>query len=98
MEQSLNMQFVMMRANAEMKAAHSDRLGQEHIFLGLLKLAELKAEDIYNAPDYVLKDCDQDIEAVRKLFSKNNIDTTRSRGHLRYMISGGAAVNDIRFC
>ena len=95
MEQSLNMQFVMMRANAEMKAAHSDRLGQEHIFLGLLKLAELKAEDIYNAPDYVLKDCDQDIEAVRKLFSKNNIDTTRSRGHLRYMISGGAAVNDI---
>ncbi len=95
MEQSLNMQFVMMRANAEMKAAHSDRLGQEHVFLGLLKLAELAAESIYNAPDYILKDCDEDIAAVKKLFLQNNIDTTRSRGHLRYMISGGVPVNDI---
>ena len=49
MEQSLNIQFVMMRAKAEMKAAHSDRLGQEHVFLGLLKLAEMKAENAYNA-------------------------------------------------
>lgn len=94
MEQSLNMQFVMMRANAEMKAAHSDRLGQEHVFLGLLKLAELKAKDVYHAPDYVLSDCDNDIAAVRQLFSRYDIDTTRSRGHLRYMISGGAAVSD----
>lgn len=95
MEQSLNMQFVMMRANAEMKAAHSDRLGQEHVFLGLLKLAELKADDVYNAPDYVRKDCDADIAATKQLFNQYGIDTTRSRGHLRYMISGGATVNDI---
>ena len=94
MEQSLNMQFVMMRAKAEMKAAHSDRLGQEHVFLGLLKLAEMKAENAYNAPEYVLRDCDEDIADVKKLFDENGIDTTRSRGHLRYMISGGAAVDD----
>ena len=94
MEQSLNMQFVMMRANAEKKAAHSERLGQEHVFLGLLKLAELGAADMFNAPDYILKDCDEDIAGVKALFSENGIDTTRSRGHLRYMISGGAVVDD----
>ena len=35
MEQSLNVKFVFMRANAEMKAAQSNYLGVEHAFLGL---------------------------------------------------------------
>ena len=83
MEQSLNVRFVMMRANAEMKAAHSDRLGVEHAFLGLLKLAELTADDIFNAPDVIKKEADLDIEEVRKIFSENEIDTTRTRGHMR---------------
>ena len=95
MEHSLNLQFVMMRAKAELKAAHSSVLGQEHVFLGLLKLAELKAKDVYNAPESVLRECDADIASVKTLFEQNNIDTTRARGHLRYMIAGGAAVNDI---
>ena len=95
MEQSLNVRFVMMRANAEMKAAHSSYLGVEHAFLGLLKLAELTADEIFNAPEPVKKDADLDIAEVRKIFSQNEIDTTRTRGHLRYMVSGGAAVNDV---
>ena len=95
MEQSLNVRFVMMRANAEMKAAHSSYLGVEHAFLGLLKLAELNADQIFEAPEPILKDADQDIAEVRKIFSQLEIDTTRTRGHMRYMVSGGAAVNDV---
>ena len=95
MEQSLNVRFVMMRANAEMKAAHSSYLGVEHAFLGLLKLAELNADQIFEAPEPILKDADQDIAEVRKIFSRLEIDTTRTRGHMRYMVSGGAAVNDV---
>lgn len=95
MEESLNVRFVMMRANAEMKAAHSSYLGVEHAFLGLLKLAELTAHEMFNAPDPVKKEADLDIAEVQKIFSQNGIDTTRTRGHLRYMVSGGVAVNDV---
>lgn len=95
MELSLNVRFVMMRANAEMKAAHSSYLGVEHAFLGLLKLAELSADEMFNAPEPIIKEADLDIAEVQKIFSQNGIDTTRTRGHLRYMVSGGATVNDI---
>lgn len=95
MEQSLNVKFVMMRAKAEMKAAQSDCMGVEHAFLGLLKLAELTADELFNAPDYMKKDADMDIAEVQKLFSENDIDTTRTRGHLRYMMSGGTSANDV---
>lgn len=95
MEQLLNVRFVMMRANAEMQAAHSSYLGIEHVFLGLLKLAELTADEMYNAPDAIRKDADQDIAEVRKIFAELEIDTTRTRGLLRYMMSGGANANDI---
>lgn len=94
MEQSLNVRFVVMRANAEVKAAHSGELGVEHLFLGLLKLAELTADDMFNAPDAIKQEADRDIEAVRKLFQAHEIDTTRTRGHLRYMVAGGVATND----
>lgn len=95
MEQSLNVKFVFMRANAEMKAAQSNYLGVEHAFLGLLKLAELTAEEMFNAPDFIKKEADLDIQEVQKIFIDNDIDTTRTRGHLRYIISGGAAANDV---
>ena len=72
MEQSLNVRFVVMRANAEVKAAHSGELGVEHLFLGLLKLAELTADDMFNAPDAIKQEADRDIEAVRKLFKEKN--------------------------
>ena len=95
MEQSLNVKFVFLRANAEMKAAQSDCLGVEHAFLGLLKLAELTADEMFNAPDFVKKEADLDIQEVQKIFAANDIDTTRTRGHLRYMISGGTSANDV---
>ena len=95
MEHSLNVKFVFMRANAEMKAAQSSCLGVEHAFLGLLKLAELTSDEMFNAPDYIKKEADEDIKEVQKLFADNEIDTTRTRGHLRYMMSGGTSANDV---
>ena len=95
MEQSLNVKFVFMRANAEMKAAQSSCLGVEHAFLGLLKLAELTADEMLNAPDFVKNEADLDIKEVQKIFTDNDIDTTRTRGHLRYMMSGGTSANDV---
>ena len=95
MEQSLNVRFVMLRANAEMKAAQSPGLGVEHIFLGLLKLAELTAAQIFKAPEALMQEADRDIAAVKSLFAERGIDTTRTRGLLRYTIAGGAKTNDL---
>ena len=64
MEQSLSMQFVTMRAEAEAKAAHSKEIGVEHIFLGLLKIAEVTAEQLFNVPEFIAKQIDEDINKV----------------------------------
>lgn len=94
MEFSLSMQFVQMRAEAEVKAAHSKVVGVEHLFLGLLKLAELRAEDMFNVPDFFLKNLDEDIAVVKKLFSASKIDTSRTRALLRYMIRSGTTSDE----
>ena len=94
LDYSLPMQFVLMRANAEVKAAHSEQLGIEHLLLGLLKLAELHADDIFNAPDVVKQVANKDIDAVRERFVALDIDTTRTRGLLRYMVSTGQVAVD----
>lgn len=94
MDHSPSMKFIMLRANAELKAAHSDALGIEHIFLALLKLAEIHAADFISAPENVLAVIDEDICQVKKKFEENHIDTTRTRGHLRYMIAGGVAADE----
>lgn len=95
MVQSLNVKFVMMRAAAEMKAAQSNHLGVEHVFLGLLKLSELSADLLFNAPDFIKKEADEDITIVKRIFSEYEIDTSRTRGLLRYMMSGGASANEV---
>lgn len=46
MESSVTMQFVLMRVQAEMAASHGAELCAEHIFLGIMKLAELSVGDI----------------------------------------------------
>ena len=72
MEQSLNVKFAFMRANAEMKAAQSNYLGVEHVFLGLLKLAELTADEMFNAPDFIKKEADLDIQEIQRIFIDND--------------------------
>lgn len=92
-ELSLTMQFVQMRADAEVKAAHSNSVGIEHVFLGLLKLAELKADDLFNAPDFIIKTMSEDISKIRGMFAAAQIDTSRTRALLRYM-AGSSTTSD----
>lgn len=92
MEQSLNIRFVMMRANAEMKAAHSNSVGIEHVFSGLLKLAEFRAGDLFNAPDFIMKTMNEDISVIRGMFAAAQIDTPRTRALLRYMAASSRCI------
>ena len=90
MDFSASMKYVMMRAQAEAAAAKSG--GEptvEFLFLGLLKLAEIKAEGFAPASRHK-QEIDADIEAVAALFKDVGIDTARTRSLLRRVVAGGA--------
>lgn len=93
MEQSLSMQFVTMRAEAEAKAAHSKEIGVEHVFLGLLKIAEVTSEQLFNVPEFIAKQINEDINTVAELFETADIDTSRTRALLRYMVSNDMPID-----
>ena len=84
MKHALAMKFVMMRADAERKHAQAPSIGEEHVFLALLKLAEIKAEDFYDGPEALLCAANQDIAAVQSIMAKNQINTARTRAQLRW--------------
>ena len=73
MNLSPSMQFVMMRASAEAKAAHAGQPGVECLFLGILKFSEVKAEEIMKAPPDALKIVNADIAEVGGLLAKADI-------------------------
>lgn len=80
------MQFALLRALEEAKAFSKGDLGVEHLFLGLLKLAELKCAEF--APSYEDKAAiDEDIRKIAAEFSSRNIDTAASRQQLRRVLS-----------
>lgn len=84
------MQFVLLRSQAEAKAAHQEEATVEFLFLGLLKLAEVRAADFVNASSSdSLKAVDDEIKTVRAEFEKHGIDTSRARGLLRYAVHQG---------
>lgn len=94
MKHALAMKFVMMRADAERKHAQAPEIGEEHVFLALLKLAEIKAEDFYEGPEALLSAANQDIAAVQSIMAKNQINTARTRAQLREMVSGKTHISD----
>lgn len=94
MNLSPSMQFVMLRAQAEAKAAHLDKPGVECLFLGLLKLTEVKAADFVHAPDAVLRTIDADIASAQKLLKDADVPSTRARNLLRKVVSGGIAFDE----
>lgn len=89
MDLSTSMRYVMMRAQAEATAAKSGgKPAVEFLFLGLLKLAEIKAED-FSPSSRHKKEIDADIGAVAALFKSAGIDTARTRSLLRHVVAGG---------
>lgn len=85
MEPSVTMQFVLMRAQAELAGSRGAELGVEHIFLGILKLAEIRPENITSKEKYH-PEINEDIRQVNALFSECGIDTSRTRSQLRSML------------
>ena len=84
MDLNTAMRFVMVRAYAE-AAAVGMELYPEHLFLGLLKLAEITAEDI--APNSRHKDeLNEDIEQVATQLKTSGIESGEARIKLRRLL------------
>jgi len=89
MSYSPSIQFVLMRAKAEAENAREEDPGVEYLFLGLLKLAEVKAERFLDRGSSQLRKTDEDISTVAKLFENNGVETTRVRNLLRRELQSG---------
>lgn len=90
MDLSTSMRYVMMRAQAEAATAKSGgEPAVEFLFLELLKLAEIQAEDFAPASRHKAE-IDADIGAVRALFKDAGIDIARTRSLLRRAVASGA--------
>lgn len=85
MELNTAMRFVMVRAQAEVVSARNSAIGIEHIFLGLLKLSELTADDFASASRHKER-IDADIAAVRARLSDLGIDSSGMRSRLRHLL------------
>ncbi|MDR1049857.1 MAG: AAA family ATPase [Deltaproteobacteria bacterium] len=90
MELSPSLQFVMLRAQAEVAAAKSKNMSLEFIFLGMLKLAEIAGGDIVEGSDSRAA-VDADIAEVKKILKGAGLDSTRARGLLRHEVGRGVA-------
>ncbi len=82
MDLNTAMRFVMVRASAEVAASRLTDMRVEHLFLGLLKLAEVTAEDIAPSSHHK-KQINEDIHNVKTLFLEKKIDTAYTRALLR---------------
>lgn len=86
MEYNTPMRFVMVRATAEVNASSATKMYPEHVFLGILKLAELKTTDF--APNSThAEESDKDIKKVRDLLRAKKIDSQKVRAQLRRIMS-----------
>ena len=85
MELSTAMRFVMVRAQAEAVSARNSTIIIEHIFLGLLKLSELTADEFASASRHK-EQINADIGAVRTQLSELEIDSSRMRSRLRHLL------------
>lgn len=82
MDLSTAMRFVMVRAHAEALACEGSEIYPEHIFLGILKLSELSAEEI--APTSRHKEqTDKDIEIINTLLKNAGLASSDGRYKLR---------------
>ncbi|SEP66680.1 ATP-dependent metalloprotease FtsH [Lachnospiraceae bacterium NE2001] len=84
MNKSATLLYVIERAKAEAKHRGWGDYGMEDAFLGILKLSEIKAEDMMKGPKFFLDIVDIEIKALKIVFSDvYKVDTTELRGLLR---------------
>ena len=86
MEFNTPMRFVMVRASAEVNASAGTKMFPEHVFLGILKLAELKTTDFAPTSTHV-EESDKDIKKVCDILRAKKIDTQTARAQLRRILS-----------
>ncbi len=87
MELSRTMQFVSMRAQAELVAGTLSELCPEHLLLGILKLSEVDAAVIADKEKYHAA-INEDLARVKLLFREYGVDSARVRTQLRGMLRG----------
>jgi len=81
---SHTMDYVYARASAEMKHGNRKLMCIEDVFLGILKLSEMKAEDILQGSPILLAATNIEIRALKTLLTEGyKVDTTHLRGILR---------------
>ena len=86
-----SLEFVMLRADAEAKAANATDVTVDFLFLGLLKLAEMRAADFIKAPKNVIRAVDEDIYEVNAIFKRLDVNTSRARALLRAAVAKGVS-------
>jgi hypothetical protein len=84
MDLNLTMRFVMVRAHAE-AAALGMGMYPEHLFLGLLKLAEVTADEIAPNSSHK-KELNEDIRQVAALLNSFKIESGEARVKLRRVL------------
>ncbi len=82
LELSIPMRFVMIRATAEALAVKTKQIRVEHVFLGLLKLAELDVNSLVPSKDGIAA-IKLEAEEVKTGFRNRNVDTSSTRTLLR---------------
>ncbi|MDR1136495.1 MAG: AAA family ATPase [Clostridiales Family XIII bacterium] len=89
------MRFVMLRAKAEADAVNASTIWKEHLFLGLLKLAELDADAISPASTHK-KDINDDIQNIKVILRSKRIETAGTRALLRRILIDAVYLYSIR--
>lgn len=85
MELSTSMRFVMVRAEAEAFALRTRVLREEHLFLGILKLAELSAQQISPTSSHK-EEIDEDIHLIKAKFQTLELKSGEVRNTLRQVL------------
>lgn len=85
MDLNTSMRFVMVRARSEAAALKTEEMYTEHLFLALLKLSEMTAEEISPTSRHK-QQMDEDIAEVRRLLKKAEIESRSGRSKLRKIL------------
>ncbi len=90
LELSIPMRFVMGRAAAEAIAMRTRQIRVEHVFLGLLKLAEINADSLGSGKENAAA-IKQETDEVKAGFSEKNVETSSTRALLRRALHDDSA-------